>query len=100
MRHLALRAAVAAVLIVQPVWAEKQTPLKPTAPGTSGDPAWQGTVHTSSGRTFVTDGGLAVDVAVAKPASVPTRELPARVLDDYFKMSYANEYGFADLTLA
>jgi hypothetical protein len=39
-------------------------------------------------------------VAVAKPASVPTRELPARVLEDYFKASYANEYGFADLTLA
>ena len=34
----------------------------------AGDPVWQGTLRMSDGRTFITDGGLAVDVAVARPA--------------------------------
>jgi hypothetical protein len=33
--------------------------MKPAVPGTPGDPVWQGTVHMSDGRTFITDGGLA-----------------------------------------
>ena len=69
-------------------------------PGTPGNPAWQGTLRMSDGRTFITDGGLAVDAALARPAALPTRELPAKVLEDYLKASHKNEYGFADLTLA
>ena len=54
----------------------------------------------SDGRTFITDGGLAVDAAFARPATLPTREVSARVLEDYLKASHENECGFADLTLA
>ncbi len=31
---------------------------------------------------------------------MPTREFPAKVLEDYLKASHKNEYGFADLMLA
>src|SRR3954463_10735012 len=91
MRRLTLRATIAVLLIVQPVLAQKQTPLKPTVPGTSGDPAWQGTVRLSDGRTFITDGGLAVDVALARPPVVPKRELSAKVLENYLNASHKNE---------
>jgi hypothetical protein len=97
MRHVIL-AAAAAVLLV-PVSAQ-QTPMKPTAPGTAGDPAWQGTVRMSDGRTFITDGGLAVDAAFAKPATLPAREVASKVLEGYLKASHRNEYGFDDLTAA
>jgi hypothetical protein len=100
MRHLTLTVAIAALLIVQAVSAQTQRPMKPTMPGTPGDPAWQGTLRMSDGRTFITDGGLAVDAALARPAALPTREVPAKVLEDYLKASHKNEYGFADLTLA
>jgi hypothetical protein len=74
--------------------------MKPTVPGTPGDPVWQGTVHLSDGRTFITDGGLAVDAAFARPSTLPTRDVAARVLEEYLKASHKNECGFADLTLA
>src|SRR5436190_2700318 len=99
MRHLTLTAAMAALLIVHPAWAQRQTPMKPTVPGSAGDPAWQGTLRMSDGRTFITDGGLAVDAAFAKPAALPARELPVKLLEDYLKASHTDEYGFADVTL-
>ena len=74
--------------------------MKPTTPGTAGDPVWQGTVRMTDGRTFITDGGMAVDAAFAKPAALPARDLPSKVLEDYLKATQKNEYGFADLTQA
>jgi hypothetical protein len=82
------------------VSAQTRTPMKPTAPGTAGDPAWQGTLHMSDGRTFVTDGGLAVDAALSKPAALPSRQLTAKVLEGYLKAAHTSECGFGDLTLA
>jgi hypothetical protein len=93
-------AAVGALLIALPVSAQNRTPMKPTAPGTRGDPAWQAKLRLSDGRTYVTDGGLAVDAALARPAALPTREVPGKVIEDYQKASHLNEYGFAELTLA
>ncbi len=97
MRYFTLAVATATILITVPAWAQTKAPLKPTAPGTAGDPVWQGMLHMTDGRTFITDGGLAVDAAFAKPAALPTRELPAKVLEDYLKASHKNEYGFDDL---
>src|SRR5215510_3103594 len=45
-----------------------QTRMKPTAPGTPGDPAWQAVVRLSDGRTLVTDGGIAIEARLAKLA--------------------------------
>src|SRR5690349_3525465 len=71
--HMRLFILAAAALLIASVSAWPQTAMKPAAPGTAGDPAWQGTVHMSDGRTFITDGGLAVDAAFAKPATLPAR---------------------------
>ena len=77
-----------------------QSRMKPTAPGSQGDPVWQGVLRFTDGRTFVTDGGLAIDVAYAKPAKLPTREIPSRVLEKYFSAGHKDEYGLGGLTAA
>ena len=77
-----------------------QQPMKPTAPGTPGDPTWQGILRMRDGRTFVTDGGLAIDAALAKPAKLPDREVSAKILEDYLGAAYKDECGFKDLDAA
>ena len=88
------------VMTAHLLFAQTQKPLIPTAPGTPGDPAWQGTLSLTDGRTFVTDGGLAIDAALARPATVPARALAAKVLEDYLNAPHKDECGFGDLTAA
>src|SRR6476659_1979666 len=89
-----------AVMTAQLLFAQTREPMKPTAPGTPGDPAWQGIVHLNDGRTFVTDGGLAIDAAIARPAQLPERELGAGVLERYLSAAHRDECRFSDLTAA
>jgi hypothetical protein len=96
--HWSAPIAIVTLMVVQVVSA--QTPIKPTTPGSHGDPVWQGVIRFADGRMFVTDGGLALDVAFAKPAKLPTRELPSKVLEQYLGASHKEEYGFGDLTAA
>ena len=88
------------VMAAQLSSAQTQERMTPTAPGTSGDPTWQGIAHLSDGRTFVTDGGLAIDAAIAKPPKPPTRELASRVLETYLNAAHKEECRFSDLTAA
>lgn len=87
-----------AVLLVRAVLA--QAAMTPAAPGTAGDPKWQGTIRMSDGRTFVTDGGLAVDAALAKPSKLPERVVSGKVLEGYLAAKQPDECGFGDLTAA
>ena len=48
------------------------------------------------GRTFVTDGGLAIDAALAKAAKLPDRELATKILEDYLGAAHKDECGFKD----
>jgi hypothetical protein len=89
-----------AVLVITAQVVLAQTPMKPTAPGTPGDPTWQGILRMRDGRTFVSDGGLAIDAAVAKPGKLPGRELPAKILEDYLGASHKDECGLRDLAAA
>jgi hypothetical protein len=89
-----------AAILVMTAQVVLQTPLKPTAPGTPGDPTWQGILRMRDGRTFVTDGGLAMDAALVKPATLPDRELPAKVLEDYLGAPHKDECGLKDLNAA
>jgi len=71
-----------------------------TAPGSTGDPVWQRTLHLSDGRTFVTEGGIAIDAAVAKPASLPQQTLPeasAKVVEKYLAATLKDEFALSDL---
>ena len=100
MRFLTAAAiAIVAALISHPLLAQQQQPMKRTAPGAPGDPVWQGRLKTSDGRTFVTDGGMAIDAALAKPASLPEREIPGKVMENYFAAVYKpeDECRFSDL---
>jgi hypothetical protein len=99
MRFIGLVFPVAVVMLsTQLLFAQAPQPLKPTAPGASGDPAWQGTVHLSDGRTFVTDGGLALDASVAKGVKLPDRQLPGKRLEDFLKAPQTAVCGLADVT--
>jgi len=91
--------AVATALVLAPGFPVRAQ-MKPTAPGTPGDPVWQRTLHLSDGRTFVTDGALAIDAAIAKPASLPESTLPAASatrVESYLAASLKDECAFADL---
>jgi hypothetical protein len=92
------------VLLVLPASvdaAQKRT--TPAVPGASGDPVWQRTVKMTDGRTFVTDGGLALDVAVAKPPALPHDALPqttTKIFEGYMAAPVKDEYALSDLKAA
>jgi hypothetical protein len=95
-RHVkTVATAAVAVMITQALLAQNR--LKPTVPGTAGDPMWQAVVRTSDKRTFLTDGGLAIDAALAKPAALPEREVSGKVLETYFTAAHSAECGLGDL---
>jgi hypothetical protein len=94
MRRTVTATAAVAFMTAQLLLAQ---PMKPTAPGTPGDPKWQGIFRLADGRTFVTDGGLAIDASVARPAVLPSRELVPKVLHELLNASYKDECGLGDL---
>jgi hypothetical protein len=99
MRHLAVVVPIAIVVLsAQMAFAQPQKPMTPTAPGSAGDPIWQGTLRMSDGRTFVTDGGLAIDSAIARLSKVPDRQLPSKVLEEYLKAPQKDACRLDDLT--
>ena len=104
-RHLARTVAVATALVLglaAPVFVAQQ-PAKPAAPGTPGDPTWQRVVRLNDGRTFVTDGGLTIDAAIAKPAVLPTEVLSVasgKVVEGYLTATLKDEFSLAELKRA
>ena len=51
-------------------------PTKPSSPVTVAPPTWSRVLQMPDGRSFVSDGGLAIDVALVKPASLPGTVIP------------------------
>jgi hypothetical protein len=101
MRHMTATAAAALAVIATQVLLA-QPPMNPTVPGAPGDPVWQGILRLEDGRTFVTDGGLALDAGIAKPVTLPGREVSPKLLEDYFKATHKHkdECGLSDLRAA
>ena len=85
MRYITTVATFAAAVLIGQVLVAQQRRMTPTAPGTPGDPVWQAVIRMTDDRTFLTDGGLAIDTAVAKPAKLPDREVPGKILDTYIR---------------
>ena len=79
------------------LWAQRMTP---TTPGSAGDPQWQAVTRLTDGRTFVTDGGMAIDTAIAKVAKLPEKEYPGKIIETYLDAPHQQEYGFADFKAA
>ena len=72
-----LRAAALTLPLLSQATAAWQTPAPVgTAPGAS-TPAWSKRLQLPDGRTFVSDGAIALDADVAKPDTLPSGQLPA-----------------------
>jgi hypothetical protein len=73
---------------------------KQSPPGEAESPTWQRLVRLSDGRTFVTDGGLAIDAALAKPNVLPTEVVgagSAKLLEGYLTAPLKDEFGLGEL---
>jgi hypothetical protein len=97
MRYLSI-ATIPVTVLMLAAQVLAQTRLQPTAPGTSGDPSWQAVARLSDGRTLVTDGGIAIEAALAKLAKLPEKEFSGKVIENYFNLPLKDEYRFSDLT--
>lgn len=72
---------------------------KPPSP-VDGTPAWKRMVRIADGRTFVTDGSLAIDVTLARPSPPPAQVLSggtAKVLEGYLSAQLKDEFGLSEL---
>ena len=79
---------------------DRPPPPVPSAPGSAG-PAWQRTLRLSDGRTFVTDGAMAIDAALAKPATLPADVLPpasAGFVERHMSAQSPDEFGLSQLS--
>jgi hypothetical protein len=73
---------------------------KPSSPEVVAPPMWSRVLQMPDGRTFVTDGGLSIDAAFAKPAALPTNVLApesAKILAGYFTVPHDQEFGLGEL---
>jgi hypothetical protein len=98
MRYLRIATTLVIILTLAATVLLAQTRMKPTTPGATGDPAWQAVVRLSNGRTLVTDGGIAIEAALAKLARLPEKEFSGKVIENYFNLPLKDEYRFSDLT--
>jgi hypothetical protein len=73
----------------------------PPRPGSGGaPPQWRRVLKLTDGRSFITDGGMTLDVALAKPATLPTDVVSgavAKVVEGYLSAQLPNEIGLNDL---
>src|SRR5688500_11654866 len=72
----------------------------PSAPGGAG-PSWQRTLQMSDGRTFVTDGALAIDALLARPAALPADVLPpasSSLIERHMSAESAGEFALSQLS--
>jgi hypothetical protein len=64
--------AASTIVLAATLAAQQQPPVKPSSPSVPAAPAWSRVLNMPDGRTFVTDGGLSIDVKFAKPATLPS----------------------------
>jgi hypothetical protein len=71
-------------------------------PSTVAPPVWSRVLKMPDGRTFVSDGGIAIDAAIAKPEALPptvAADQSATLLAGYLTAVYEQEIGLSDLGL-
>jgi hypothetical protein len=65
--------------------------------------AWTRTIKMPDGRTFVSDGGMMIDAAIARPASLPTVVIPpesSQAIARNFTAPFDKEIALSDLRAA
>jgi hypothetical protein len=68
--------------------------------GTDGAPVWDRLFRLPDGRTFVTDGAITLDAALARPKELPKTVLPestGKVMEKYLSASLDHEFSVAQL---
>lgn len=61
-------------------------------------PVWTRWMKLSDGRTFVSDGAIALDAALAKPSALPKDEIPnAKVVEDHLAARPSEEVRASEL---
>ena len=68
-------------------------------PLAGGEPVWRHTVPMPDGSTLVSDGAIAIDVAIAKPARMPTTAAAAagKIFDGHYKAAFTDEVALGSL---
>ena len=61
-------------------------------------PYWTKQIRLTDGRIFVTDGSIVLDIAFAKPSTLPTDALPAEWLQAFLSSAQPEEMGLQGLT--
>ena len=77
-----------------------QPPAKPSSPIVEAPPVWSRTLRMPDGRTLVSDGALAIDAAIAKPAALPKTLIdvkPTNPFAQYIEGPFKTEIGLAEL---
>jgi hypothetical protein len=67
---------VSALGLASLVGLSAQAPPPPSSPLTVAPPVWSRLLRMPDGRSFVSDGGLAIDAALVKPATMPSVVIP------------------------
>ena len=78
----------------------QQPPIKLPSPEVVAPPQWTRVLNMPDGRTFVTDGGISIDVKIAKPATLPSVVLPpesGKLIADRMATPYDREISLGDL---
>jgi hypothetical protein len=94
MLKVVLVATAMAVLLTVAV---AQNNLNPTTPG-SPAPVWQRMVQLDDGRTFVTDGGMAIDAALVKPTLPNNAPVSGKIIERYLSADLPNEFSLSQLS--
>lgn len=94
-----MRLLAMAIALFATAAAAQQAP-RPTSPNVETPPVWTRTLQMPDGRTFVSDGGLAVDVDIVKPASLPQTVIPpasAKIIAGHLTAPHKTEIALAEL---
>ncbi len=78
----------------------QQPKIKPSSPEVVAPPQWTRVLKMPDGRTFVTDGGISVDVKIAKPATLPSVVLPpesGKIIADRMGTPHDKEISLGEL---
>ncbi|HEX5214092.1 MAG TPA: hypothetical protein VFV98_01445 [Vicinamibacterales bacterium] len=97
-----IRSILVACLIALPAVATvvAQDKPKPSSPSVVAPPVWQLAITMPDGRTFVSDGALAVDAKIARPDAMPKKVLPVesgKTIAGRLTGKYADEIALSGL---
>jgi hypothetical protein len=98
--HQRLRFAVLALWCAIPLGVAGQD-IRMSNPDVEAPPHWTRLVKLPDGRTLVSDGGIAIDAAIAKPSSMPTvtvSESTGVTFANLFKARFEHEFGLSELS--